>query len=252
VSTPPVNEPTLPAPRTHTWVAAGTTAAAAVALFAACTSAPSRAADNGPAQVETTAAADSLRAMADRSRVEGSAEARLWLIIASDFQCPYCAQWHRESHDSIRVKFIQTGRVRAAYVNFPLDQHRHARVAASAALCAGAQQRFWPVHDAIFATQQRWSDLTDATGVFDSLAAAQGVEMGGWRSCMSQGVMDPVVRADRERATSTGVQSTPTFLLLPATSPAEPGQMIRGAVPLPELSRVLDSMLTAAGGAEGS
>lgn len=218
------------------------------AAATACTSAPSRTADNGPAQATAAVSADSLRAVADRARVEGSDTAPLWLIIASDFQCPYCASWHRESQDSIRSEYIVPGRVRAAYVNFPLDQHRHARVAAAAALCAGAQERFWPMHDAIFATQERWVPLPDAMGVFDSLAAQAGVGVDDWRECMNTGLMDPVVRADRERAASTGVQSTPTFLLLPAAMPAQPGQMIRGAVPLPEMRRVLDSILTAAGG----
>jgi protein-disulfide isomerase len=218
-------------------------------LAAGCSSAPPRSADNnGPAQQASEVTADTLRAIADRDRIEGSPQAPLWLIIASDFQCPYCAQWNRQSQDSIRQAYVESGQLRTAYVNFPLEQHRHARVAAAAALCAGAQQRFWPMHDAIFAAQERWSALLEATMLFDSLATAQGVDIAAWRSCMSEGVMDPVVRADRERAAETGVQSTPTFLLLPSNPAAGPGQMIRGAVPLPELKRVIDSMLTATAG----
>lgn len=217
-------------------------------ILTACTAAPVRAPDSAAAVADSAdALTDSVRASADRARINGDTAAALWLIIASDFQCPYCAQWHRESHDSIRVRYVAPGHIRIAYLNFPLDQHRHARTAANAALCAGAQNRFWEVHDAIFETQEHWATLADAGPAFESLASEAGVNMTVWRSCVADGVMDAVVRSDRERAASAGVQSTPTFLVLPTKPPARPGQLIRGAVPLAELSQVLDSLLTSPG-----
>lgn len=222
---------------------------AVILLLTACTAAPVRAPDSAAVVADSAdALTDSIRASADRARITGDTAAALWLIIASDFQCPYCAQWHRESHDSIRVRYVEPGLIRIAYLNFPLDQHRHARSAANAALCAGAQSRFWEVHDAIFETQERWAQLTTAEPVFDSLATSAGLDMPAWRSCVTGGTMDAVVRSDRERAASAGVQSTPTFLVLPAKPPARPGQLIRGAVPLAELKQVLDSLLLSPGG----
>ncbi|HEX6251306.1 MAG TPA: thioredoxin domain-containing protein [Gemmatimonadaceae bacterium] len=221
----------------------------AALIFSACTAAPVRAPDSSAAVADSAdALTDSIRASADRARITGDTAAALWLIIASDFQCPYCAQWHRESHDSIRARYVAPGRIRIAYLNFPLEQHRHARAAANAALCAGAQNRFWEVHDAIFETQEHWTTLADAGPAFESLASEAGLDMGVWRSCVAGGVMDAVVRSDRERAASAGVQSTPTFLVLPTRPPARPGQLIRGAVPLAELSQVLDSLLMSPGG----
>lgn len=217
-------------------------------LVTGCTAAPSRTPDSAAVATDTAAATDSVRVAADRARIIGDTAAGIWLIIASDFQCPYCAQWHRESHDSIRARYVQRGLIRIAYLNFPLDQHRHARIAANAALCAGAQNRFWEVHDAIFETQEHWTPLSDAGPAFESLASETGLNMPAWRSCVAAGVMDAVIRSDRERAASAGVQSTPTFLVLPTTPPARPGQLIRGAVPLAELSQVLDSLLSAPGG----
>ena len=222
--------------------------AAVLVVLAACTAAPPRAPDSAAVSTDADAATDSTRATADRARITGDTAAALWLIIASDFQCPYCAQWHRESHDSIRARYVQPGLIRIAYLNFPLDQHRHARNAANAALCAGAQDRFWEVHDAIFETQEHWTPLADAGPAFESLASEAGLNMAVWRSCVADGVMDAVVRSDRERAASAGVQSTPTFLVLPTKPPARPGQLIRGAVPLAELTQVLDSLLTSPGG----
>lgn len=231
-------------------VPAGRNVALAVAvLLTACTATPVRTPDSAAVVADSAdALTDSVRASADRARITGDTAAALWLIIASDFQCPYCAQWHRESHDSIRARYVAPGHIRIAYLNFPLDQHRHARTAAHAALCAGAQNRFWEVHDAIFETQEHWTPLADAGPAFESLASEAGLDMAAWRSCVADGVMDAVVRSDRERAASAGVQSTPTFLVLPTKPPARPGQLIRGAVPLAELSQVLDSLLMSPGG----
>jgi protein-disulfide isomerase len=190
----------------------------------------------------TTTAADSLRAKADRARVTGDSAARLWLLIVSDFQCPFCAQWHSESHQTLREQYVRSGKIRLAYLNYPLEQHMHARVTASAALCAGGQDRFWPMHDAIFSTQSRWSALRDPSQLLDSLAASTGIDVALWRQCMREGVMDPLVLADSDRVADAGVRSTPTLLITQANRSARPTHLIRGAVSLPRLQHALDSM----------
>jgi protein-disulfide isomerase len=243
VNTFSVNAPGPVAPNRAYCTRAVRTALGLFALLAGCTATPSRTPDSSAVTTDAEAATDSMRVAADRARIAGDTTAAVWLIMASDFQCPYCAQWHRESHDSIRARYVERGKIRVAYLNFPLDQHRHARSAASAALCAGAQNQFWELHDAIFETQEHWTPLSDAGPAFETLAREAGVEMATWRSCVAGGIMDAVVRSDRERAASAGVQSTPTFLVLPANPPGGPGQLIRGAVPLGELTQVLDSLL---------
>jgi protein-disulfide isomerase len=239
-----MNEPTVNAKRQPHCVLRtlyGTLAAAVSLITWACNpgAPPSAetAASDGPA-----AAADSLRAKADRDRVTGDSAAPLWLLIVSDFQCPFCAQWHNESHQTVRDEYVRNGKVRLAYLNYPLEQHRYARVTANAALCAGAQGRFWPMHDAIFSTQARWSGLADPRQILDSLAASTGVDVGLWQSCMRDGVMDPLVLADSERVAAAGVSSTPTLLITQANRPAQYTHLIRGAVSLPRLRHALDSM----------
>lgn len=212
-------------------------------LAAGCNSAPPRTAE--PAAVGAPATAeDSLRVRADMARVTGDTAAPLWIIVASDFQCPFCAQWHHESQQALRDEYVRTGKVRIAYLNFPLEQHAHARPAATAALCAGAQGKFWEMHDAIFDTRDRWAPLSDAAAVFDSLATGTGVDASRWRQCVRSGVMDVVVATDRDRAASVGVQSTPTFLITYRDGSRQ-GQLIRGAAPLDQFRQVLDSMLVA-------
>jgi protein-disulfide isomerase len=222
-----------------------TAAATLLFLSAACNPAPPRPAEPAGADAAITAD-DSLRMRADAARVTGDTAAPLWIIVASDFQCPYCAQWHHESQQALRNEYVRPGKVRIAYLNFPLEQHAHAQPAANAALCAGAQGRFWEMHDAIFDTRDRWAALADASSVFDSLATAAGVNIGAWRECVASGVMNVVIASDRGRAASAGVQSTPTFLLTYRAGGRQ-GQLIRGAAPLTEFRRAIDSMLVAVG-----
>src|SRR5437764_6479725 len=113
---------------------------------------------------------DSNITRADLARIQGSPTAPLWVIEVSDFQCPYCKQWHDQTYPTLLDQYVKTGKVRLAYVNFPLTMHIHAMPAAEAAMCAAAQDKFWPMHDALFATQTRWESLDTPGVVFDSLA----------------------------------------------------------------------------------
>jgi protein-disulfide isomerase len=112
-------------------------------------------------------------------------------------------------------EYVVPGQVRLAYVNFPLNMHVHAFRAAEAAMCSAAQDRFWQMHDALFATQTRWAPMTDtaAAAVYDSLAVSTGANAGEWRECMRSGVMRRLVNADRARGASAGIRSTPIFFV---------------------------------------
>ena len=75
---------------------------------------------------------DSVSAAADRGRIRGSADAPVWFIEVSDFQCPFCKQWHDASFAAIDNEYVKTGKVRMAYLNYPLSSiHPNARAAAS-------------------------------------------------------------------------------------------------------------------------
>ena len=104
---------------------------------------------------------------------------------------------------------------------------------ANASMCAAAQNRFWEYHDALFATQTRWTPMSDPRPVLDSLARATGLDLGAWTQCYDSQRMLPLIRADRDRAAAGGVQSTPSFLV--------GGQVISGAVPMETMRPILDS-----------
>ncbi len=72
------------------------------------------------------AAADSMARRADHARIEGSPTATVWLVEISDFQCPYCKMWHDSTYAAVKKEYVDTGKIRLAYVNFPLPMHKNA------------------------------------------------------------------------------------------------------------------------------
>jgi protein-disulfide isomerase len=157
---------------------------------------------------------DSVSSFADRSRIRGAESAKVWLVEVSDFQCPFCKQWHDETFAKIDAEYVKTGKVRLAYLNFPLSRiHKNAQAAAEAAMCAGVQGKFWELHESLFQTQQKWADLKAPLAVFDSLARAAKVDPKGWNNCMSTHATAKLIQADRDRSTQAGVESTPTFFV---------------------------------------
>ena len=160
-----------------------------------------------------TPASDSISEKADRGRILGDSNAKVWLVMASDFQCPFCKQWHDSSFANIIQKYVKPGRVRMAYLNMPLSIHQFALPAAEAAMCASVQDKFWPMHDSLFTTQHIWERLQSPASFFDTLANHNHVDMGPWRACVSQHLTRPIIEADYDRARNAGVISTPTFII---------------------------------------
>jgi protein-disulfide isomerase len=181
--------------------------------------------------------AGALLAKADGGRIIGSPSATVWLIIISDFECPFCKQWHDESWETIRREYVAPGKLRVAHVNLPLSMHRNALPAAEAAMCAAVQGKFWPVQDALYRTQKEWKGLGDAHPYFERLAREAGADVDALRGCVKSAVLRPLIQADEERATRAGAQSTPTFFVN--------GQPLVGAQPFAAFRGAIEAALAA-------
>jgi protein-disulfide isomerase len=195
-------------------------------------------ADTTRAAPASVVPADSDGAKADLARIQGSSTAPIWVIEVSDFQCPFCKQWHDETYAKLRDEFVKTGKIRLAYINFPLNQHVNAWPAAETAMCAGAQGKFWEMHDALFVNQKKWEELPSPALFFDSLARAIGINVPRWQQCVQSGKMKPWIQADYDRAQAAGAASTPTFII--------GDRMLTGAQPIENLRGAIDSALAKA------
>src|SRR5512142_1740379 len=73
----------------------------------------------------------------------GSENASKTVVIFSDFECPFCGEFARQTFPAIKAKYIDTGQMRFVYKQFPLSVHEHSNDAALASLCAQDQNKFW-------------------------------------------------------------------------------------------------------------
>jgi protein-disulfide isomerase len=187
-------------------------------------------------------AADSVRtaliARADLARIKGDTAAPVWLVVISDFQCPFCKQWHDETAARIDREYVRTGKVRVAYLNYPISTHRNARPAHEAAMCAAEQGAFWPMADALFATQDAWKNRGDPRAFFDSLAATLPLDHARLTRCVQEGTLRTLIQADVDRIMNRGVGSTPTFFAGP--------YVLVGAQPFAAFKQALDRALATA------
>ena len=216
--------------------------AAALAVSVASCSKPEVSEGNAAAAAPAASAAqmDPRVAVADTARIIGNPDAKVWLVMASDFQCPACKLWHDKYSAEIMRDYVETGKVRFAYTNFPIDHlHPNARAAAEAAMCAAAQGKFWGIHDRLFAAQNDWAPLADPAPVLSRLANESGLEMSAWNQCVADDIMAPMIQGDRARGEAGGVDQTPYFFI--------GDRRVGGAVPASFMRALLDSALMKAG-----
>jgi protein-disulfide isomerase len=137
-----------------------------------------------------------------------SASSRFVIVEFSDYECPYCGRYARETFNRITQEYVETGKLSYAFMNFPLDSiHQRAFQAAEAAECAGEQGRYWQMHDLLFQNQKA---LTPER--LPSHAGAAGLNVSDFQECLAAGRAQKVQRHVDE-GTRVGVKSTPTFFL---------------------------------------
>jgi protein-disulfide isomerase len=181
---------------------------------------------------------DSVLARASRGREKGAAGARVSVVEISDFQCPYCRQFFEQTYRAFDSAYVKTGKVQMVYINLPLPMHTQAYSAAEAAMCAGAQGKFWQMHDRLFSTQREWGGQADAAQRFARMALALRLDPAAYRDCVDNDRTAPLILNDAMQATGAGVNGTPAFIV-------NRSQMLNGAVTFEALAAAVDAALAA-------
>jgi len=170
----------------------------------------------------------------------GNPEAPLTLIEFSDYQCPFCARFHQNTLAALKAEYIDTGKLRYVFRDFPLDHiHPKARKAAEAARCAGEQGRYWAMHDVLFQHQQALE-----VEQLQAYGRDLGLEALPFETCVAQGRYAAAVQQDVEAGMAAGVRATPSFVL-GNTRPDDTiqGLAIKGAQPLATFRQAIERLL---------
>ncbi|HEX4496608.1 MAG TPA: thioredoxin domain-containing protein [Thermoanaerobaculia bacterium] len=158
---------------------------------------------------------------------KGPASAPVTIVEFSDFQCPFCS---RLTPTIAEVEKKYGDKVRVVFRQYPLPFHQNAQKAAEASLCALDQGKFWEMHDAMFADQS-------ALGVDQLKAKAAGLGMNAdkFNKCVDSGEKAATIAADQKAGSAAGVSGTPAMFVN--------GRFINGAVPIDQITTVVDDEL---------
>lgn len=169
------------------------------------------------------------------ARTKGSPTAPVTVYEMSDFQCPYCRRFTLEIFPSLDSAYVQSGKVRWIFINFPLTElHPNAEPAAEVAMCAARQGKFWQVHDLLFRNQPAWAPLKAPAAYFLSFADSASLDRAAFQQCLSSGAARAEVKSDAEAAARAGATSTPNFYI--------EGGILVGAQPASVFGPILDSI----------
>lgn len=179
-----------------------------------------------------------VKASADDDPFIGPEDAKVEIIEFSDFQCPFCRTFWKNTLSRIKSEYIDSGKVKFVYRDFPLSFHPMAQKYAEAGECAQDQDKFWEMHDKIFGEQDKLGpgtindyDISDVK----RWAVELGLNSTEFNQCFDSGKYTQEVRDDFADGSAAGVSGTPSFFVN--------GRLIVGSQPFESFKRIIDEEL---------
>ena len=170
--------------------------------------------------------------------VRGDPKAPITLLEYSDFTCGFCEKFFHETFPQLLSEYIETGKVRFVYRDFPRGIGSPLR-AADAARCAGEQNAYWPMHDRLFNSggQLAQNNLTQ-------YAKELKLNVEQFSECMASHRYMPDIEKDLRDAGSLGIRGTPAFVLFPTKVPENVHLiLIPGAFPYETFKEEINKLL---------
>jgi protein-disulfide isomerase len=170
------------------------------------------------------------RKVALAGSAKGADQALVNIVEFSDFECPFCGRVNPTLNRLIKEN---PGKVRLYFRHFPLGMHPNAPLASQAALAAGAQGKFWEMHDKLFENQRALTrpDL-------EKYAQDLSLDMGKFKQALDSKTFEGEVKKDMTDGEAAGVQGTPAFFVN--------GRFVSGALPYDNFKKIVDEELETA------
>lgn len=168
-------------------------------------------------------------------RVMGKADAPVTMIEYASLTCPHCAAFHGDQLEQIKTNYIDTGKVKLIFRDFPLD--RLALAASMMARCA-PKERYFGIIGALFQGQQGWARDPNPTGALAGVGRLAGMGEETFKACLTnRDILNGIVKIRSEAEQKYGVESTPTFII--------DGKKIEGGQPYETFAQTIDAALAA-------
>jgi protein-disulfide isomerase len=174
----------------------------------------------------------------DDDPVLGSPNAKVLMIEFGDYQCPSCRMFWKDVEPRIKKEYIDTGKVKLVFRDFPIVQiHPEALLAAMAVDCSADQNKYWEYHDKVFREQYNKGDDLVRFKAADLKKWAKdiGLDPAKFDQCLDSEKYKNEVLKDKADGDAVSVQGTPTFFIN--------GHVIGGAQAYPAFKNLIDSLL---------
>jgi len=225
------------------------------ALLAACsdsgkkaeTEAPAAPAEQPAASAAATPAASSVKAPEPAGKVDmaklleagplpemslGKADAPVTIVEYASMTCPHCAHFHEKTLPELKTKYIDTGKARLIFREFPFDP----RAEAGFMLARCSKENYFPMVDVLFKQQQTWATGENPRDALLQISKLAGFTQERFEACLTDQKLLDDIRLVRSRASDEfKVDSTPTFFIN--------GNQYKGALSIEEVSAIIDGML---------
>ncbi len=167
----------------------------------------------------------------------GKDDAPVVLIEYSEFQCPFCGKFARDTEPTLLKEYVDKGLLRIEWRDFPY-LGPESKTAAYAGRAAAAQGKFWEFHDAMYAEQQPPNSGKLTVDHLAGIAAKIGLDVARFRKDLADPKIQAPVWQDFSEGQSIGVTGTPAFLIN--------GNPVIGAQPTATFTRVIDAEIAKA------
>jgi len=168
----------------------------------------------------------------------GRADAPLTLVEYTDYQCPFCQQYHNAAFAQIKANYIDTGKVKFVSRDFPLPFHENAMRSAVAARCAAEQGKFWELrHTMIVNASQLQQDK------LEGYAANVSMDVNKFKTCVAADKFKASIDKDIAEGTAAGINGTPSFVLGRVKDGKLQGVRMVGAMPYAQFDAKIKEML---------
>jgi len=203
-----------------------------------------------PQQLQPQTAAVNIQGMVfdiNADTVMRKGNSNIVMVEFSDYQCPYCGRYVRETFPKIVAEYVDSGKLDYAVFDFPLASHDLAPKAAEAARCAREQGKYWEMRKELMSNQ----DSLDKLAVH---AATLQLDAAQFQSCLDGGHHTESIARDQSVAASLGITGVPAFVFA-LKNPLDPQKVrvisvLSGARPLDEFRREIERVLPPSGKAQ--
>lgn len=164
-------------------------------------------------------------------QVMGDANAPVTIVEYASMTCPHCATFHETTLPELKKKYIDTGKVKLVFREFPFDP----RAEAGFMLARCSKDKYFQMVEVLFQQQENWAAVENARDALLQLAKLAGFSQESFEACLTDQKLLDDIRAVRERgAKEFSVEATPTFFIN--------GQKYSGAMTIDQMSAIIDSI----------